>query len=606
MAFQVHLHVLYFCPYLSLRRLKGEHVELSGAEILVRSLKDEGVEFLFGYPGGSVLHIYDALYRQDDVKHILVRHEQAATHAADGYARATGKPGVVLVTSGPGATNAVTGIATAYMDSIPMVVITGQVPSAVIGSDAFQEVDAVGITRPCVKHNFLVKDVTKLAETIKKAFYVATTGRPGPVVIDVPKDMTDPAIKIPYHYPDKVTMRSYQPTVKGHSGQIKRAVDLLLTAKKPMIYSGGGVVLGNASDELSTFVRHLGYPITQTLMGLGAYPASDPQNLGMLGMHGTYEANMAMHDCDVLIAIGARFDDRVTGKIAEFCPEAKIIHIDIDPSSISKTITVDIPIVGDVAGVLQEMNHLLQTGKKEPKKKALAEWWKTINAWRATNCMNFDRNSDQIKPQHAIELLHELTGGEAYITSDVGQHQMWAAQYYGFDKPNRWINSGGLGTMGFGLPAAMGVQLAYPEATVACVTGEGSIQMCIQELSTCLQYGLPIKIIALNNRYLGMVRQWQEFFYENRYSSSYMESLPDFVKLAESYGHVGIRIEDPKDLKAELERGFAMKDRLVFFDIVTDQTENVYPMIRAGMAHNEMHLSPHGGELPQDPQRELS
>lgn len=606
MAFQVHLDVLYFCSYLSLRRFKGEHVELSGAEILVRSLKDEGVEFLFGYPGGSVLHIYDALYRQDDVKHILVRHEQAATHAADGYARATGKPGVVLVTSGPGATNAVTGIATAYMDSIPMVVITGQVPSAVIGSDAFQEVDAVGITRPCVKHNFLVKDVTKLAETIKKAFYVATTGRPGPVVIDVPKDMTDPAIKIPYHYPDKITMRSYQPTVKGHSGQIKRAVDLLLSAKKPMIYSGGGVVLGNASEELRTFVRHLGYPITQTLMGLGSYPASDPQSLGMLGMHGTYEANMAMHDCDVLIAIGARFDDRVTGKIAEFCPDAKIIHIDIDPSSISKTITVDIPIVGDVSGVLQEMNHLLLTGKKEPKKKALAEWWKTINAWRATNCMNYDRNSEHIKPQRAIEIVHEITGGDAYITSDVGQHQMWAAQYYGFEKPNRWINSGGLGTMGFGLPAAMGVQLAYPEATVACVTGEGSIQMCIQELSTCLQYGLPIKIIALNNRYLGMVRQWQEFFYENRYSSSYMESLPDFVKLAESYGHVGIRIEDPKDLQAELERGFAMKDRLVFFDIVTDQTENVYPMIRAGMAHNEMHLSPHGGDLPQDPQRELS
>jgi acetolactate synthase-1/2/3 large subunit len=605
-AFQVHLDVLYFCSYLSLRRFKGEHVELSGAEILVRSLKDEGVEFLFGYPGGSVLHIYDALYRQDDVKHILVRHEQAATHAADGYARATGKPGVVLVTSGPGVTNAVTGIATAHMDSIPMVVITGQVPSAVIGSDAFQEVDAVGITRPCVKHNFLVKDVTKLAETIKKAFYVATTGRPGPVVIDVPKDMTDPAIKIPYHYPDKVTMRSYQPIIKGHSGQIKRAVDLLLTAKKPMIYSGGGVVLGNASEELRTFVRHLGYPITQTLMGLGSYPASDPQSLGMLGMHGTYEANMAMHDCDVLIAIGARFDDRVTGKIAEFCPEAKIIHIDIDPSSISKTITVDIPIVGEVSGILQEMNHLLVTGKKEPKKKALAEWWKTINSWRATNCMNYDRSSEHIKPQRAIEIVHEITGGDAYITSDVGQHQMWAAQYYGFEKPNRWINSGGLGTMGFGLPAAMGVQLAYPEATVACVTGEGSIQMCIQELSTCLQYGLPIKIIALNNRYLGMVRQWQEFFYENRYSSSYMESLPDFVKLAESYGHVGIRIEDPKDLQAELERGFAMKDRLVFFDIVTDQTENVYPMIRAGKAHNEMHLSPYGGELPQDPQRELS
>jgi len=605
-AFQVHLQVLYFCSYLSLRRLKGEHVELSGAEILVRSLKDEGVEFLFGYPGGAVLHIYDALYRQDDVKHILVRHEQGATHAADGYARATGKPGVVLVTSGPGATNAVTGIATAYMDSIPMVVITGQVPSAVIGSDAFQEVDAVGITRPCVKHNFLVKDVAKLAETIKKAFYVATTGRPGPVVIDVPKDMTDPAIKIPYHYPDKVTMRSYQPTVKGHSGQIKRAVDLLLSAKKPMIYSGGGVVLGNASEELRSFVRHLGYPITQTLMGLGAYPASDQQNLGMLGMHGTYEANMAMHDCDVLIAIGARFDDRVTGKIAEFCPDAKIIHIDIDPSSISKTITVDIPIVGDVSGVLQEMNHLLLTGKKEPKKKALAEWWNTINGWRATNCMNFDRNSDQIKPQHAIELLHEITGGDAYITSDVGQHQMWAAQYYGFEKPNRWINSGGLGTMGFGLPAAMGVQLAYPDATVACVTGEGSIQMCIQELSTCLQYGLPIKIIALNNRYLGMVRQWQEFFYENRYSSSYMESLPDFVKLAESYGHVGIRVERPEDLRPAMERAFAMKDRLVFLDIVTDQLENVYPMIRAGMAHNEMHLSPHGGVLPQDPERELS
>ncbi len=581
-------------------------MELSGAEILVRSLKDEGVEFLFGYPGGSVLHIYDALYRQDDVNHILVRHEQAATHAADGYARATGKPGVVLVTSGPGATNAVTGIATAYMDSIPMVVITGQVPSAVIGSDAFQEVDAVGITRPCVKHNFLVKDVTKLAETIKKAFYVATTGRPGPVVIDVPKDMTDPAIKVPYHYPDKITMRSYQPTVRGHSGQIKRAVDLLLSAKKPMIYSGGGVVLGNASEELRAFVRQLGYPITQTLMGLGAYPASDKQNLGMLGMHGTYEANMAMHGCDVLIAIGARFDDRVTGKIAEFCPEAQIIHIDIDPSSISKTITVDIPIVGDISGVLQEMNHLLLTGKKEPKKKAIAAWWDTINAWRSTNCMNFDRVSDKIKPQHAIELLHEITGGDAYITSDVGQHQMWAAQYYGFEKPNRWINSGGLGTMGFGLPAAMGVQLAYPEATVACVTGEGSIQMCIQELSTCLQYGLPIKIIALNNRYLGMVRQWQEFFYENRYSSSYMESLPDFVKLTESYGHVGIRIEDPKDLKAELERGFAMKDRLVFFDIVTDQTENVYPMIQAGKGHNEMHLSPHGDDLPQDPQRELS
>jgi len=580
-------------------------VELSGADILVRSLKDEGVEYLFGYPGGSVLHIYDSLYRQDDVKHILVRHEQAATHAADGYARATGKCGVVLVTSGPGATNAVTGIATAYMDSIPMVVITGQVPSSVIGSDAFQEVDAVGITRPCVKHNFLVKDVTKLAETIKKAFYVATTGRPGPVVIDVPKDITDPAIKVPYHYPAKITMRSYQPVVKADSAQIKRAIDLLLTAKKPVIYSGGGVVLGNASEELRTFVRHLDYPITSTLMGLGAYPASDKQFIGMLGMHGTYQSNMAMHGCDVLIAIGARFDDRVTGKLAEFCPDAKIIHIDIDPSSISKNITVDVAIVGDVSVVLQEMTHLLTTGKKQTRKKDVDAWWSTINGWRSQKCMSYDKNSDKIKPQAAVELVHKLTNGDAYVTSDVGQHQMWAAQYYGFEKPNRWINSGGLGTMGFGLPAAMGVQLAYPDETVVCITGEGSIQMCIQELSTCLQYGLPIKIVALNNGYLGMVRQWQEFFYEERYSSSYMESLPDFVKLAESYGHVGIRVERPEDLDAAMEKAFAMKDRLVFIDVVTDPTENVYPMIAAGKAHNEMHMSPHC-ELPQNLIRELS
>jgi len=580
-------------------------VELSGAEILVQCLKDEGVEYLFGYPGGAVLHIYDALYNQEDVKHILVRHEQAATHAADGYARATGKPGVVLVTSGPGATNAVTGIATAYMDSIPMVVITGQVSTAVIGSDAFQEVDAVGITRPCVKHNFLVKDINDLAETVKKAFYVASTGRPGPVVVDVPKDITDPAVKVPYHYPDKVNMRSYQPTVKGHTGQIKRAVDLMLSAKKPMIYTGGGVVLGKGSDELRQFVRHLGFPITSTLMGLGAYPASDKQFLGMLGMHGTYEANMAMHDCDVLIAIGARFDDRVTGKIAEFCPHAQIIHVDIDPSSISKTITVDIPIVGSVPDVLQEMNHLLKNSNKKPQKKAVEEWWNIIEGWRSKQCMSYDRNSDKIKPQAVVELLHEITKGEAYVTSDVGQHQMWAAQYYGFDEPNRWINSGGLGTMGFGLPAAMGVQLAYPESTVICVTGEGSIQMCIQELSTCLQYGLPVKIVALNNRYLGMVRQWQEFFYENRYSHSYMESLPDFVKLTESYGHVGIRIEKPEDLRAEMERGFAMKDRLVFFDIVTDQTENVYPMIAQGKAHNDMHMSPYSAPA-QDSERELS
>ena len=580
-------------------------MELSGGEILVHCLKDEGVEFLFGYPGGAVLHIYDALYNQDEVKHILVRHEQAATHAADGYARATGKPGVVLVTSGPGATNAVTGIATAYMDSIPMVVITGQVATANIGSDAFQEVDSVGITRPCVKHNFLVKDINDLAATLKKAFYVATTGRPGPVVVDVPKDITDPNIKIPYIYPESVSMRSYQPVTKGHPGQIKRAVDLLLTAKKPMVYTGGGVVLGNAAQELRSFVKKLGYPVTSTLMGLGSIPWDDQQFLGMLGMHGTYEANMAMHDCDVLIAIGARFDDRVTGKIAEFCPHAKIIHIDIDPSSISKTITVDIPIVGAVADVLEDMNHLLDISKAKPNQEAIDAWWAIINGWRAKKCMTYDRNSSQIKPQAVIEMVHEITKGDAYVTSDVGQHQMWAAQYYGFSKPNRWINSGGLGTMGFGLPAAMGVQLAFPEETVICVTGEGSIQMCIQELSTCLQYGLPVKIVALNNRYLGMVRQWQEFFYQNRYSHSYMESLPDFVKLAESYGHVGIRIERVEDLRPKLEEAFAMKDRLVFLDIVTDQTENVYPMIAQGKAHNEMHMSPHC-ELPQDPERELS
>lgn len=580
-------------------------MELSGAEILVHCLKDEGVEYLFGYPGGAVLHIYDALYNQEEVKHILVRHEQAATHAADGYARATGNPGVVLVTSGPGATNAVTGIATAYMDSIPMVVITGQVATANIGSDAFQEVDSVGITRPCVKHNFLVKDINDLAETIKKAFYVATTGRPGPVVVDVPKDITDPNIKIPYVYPQSVQMRSYQPVTKGHPGQIKHAVELMLTAKKPMIYTGGGVVLGNAAEQLRMFVSTLGYPVTSTLMGLGSIPWDDQQFLGMLGMHGTYEANMAMHDCDVLIAIGARFDDRVTGKIAEFCPHAKIVHIDIDPSSISKTISVDVPIVGNVADVLNDMNQLLSVNKTKPDQSALTDWWNIINGWRAKKCMSYDRNSDQIKPQAVVEMVHEITNGDAYVTSDVGQHQMWAAQYYGFSKPNRWINSGGLGTMGFGLPAAMGVQLAFPEETVICITGEGSIQMCIQELSTCLQYGLPVKIVALNNRYLGMVRQWQEFFYQNRYSHSYMESLPDFVKLAESYGHVGIRIERVEDLRPKLEEAFAMKDRLVFLDIVTDQTENVYPMIAQGKAHNEMHMSPYC-DLPQDPERELS
>ena len=565
-------------------------MELSGAQILVQSLKDEGVEYIFGYPGGAVLHLYDAIFQQDDVKHILVRHEQGATHAADGYARATGKPGVVLVTSGPGATNAVTGIATAYMDSIPLVVISGQVSLPVIGSDAFQEVDMIGITRPCVKHNFLVKDVTQLAETVKKAFYVATTGRPGPVVVDIPKDMTDPRIKVPYKYPKKVTMRSYNPVLTLQKDQIKKAVDLLLGAQKPIIYSGGGVVLGEASKELTEFARTLGYPITNTLMGLGAYPATDKQFIGMLGMHGTYEANMAMHESDVIIAIGARFDDRVTGKLDLFCPYAKIIHIDVDPASISKTVKVDIPIVGEVKPVLEHMLELIKDGKKKPHKKALDAWWNQIEQWRAVKCLEFDRESKLIKPQYVIEQLYEVTKGDAYVTSDVGQHQMWAAQYYRFDKPRRWINSGGLGTMGFGLPAAIGVKLAFPDADVACVTGEASIQMCIQELSTALQYKTPVKIINLNNRYMGMVRQWQEFSYESRYSHSYLDTIPEFVKLAEAYGHVGIRIDKPEQVRPALEEAFAMKDRTVFLDIITDRTENVYPMIEAGKGHHDMKL----------------
>lgn len=565
-------------------------MELSGAEILIRSLEDEGVEYIFGYPGGAVLHIYDALFQQDAVKHILVRHEQGATHAADGYARASGKPGVVLVTSGPGATNAVTGIATAYMDSIPMVVISGQVPSAVIGSDAFQEVDMVGISRPCVKHNFLVKDVTLIAETIKKAFYVATTGRPGPVVVDIPKDMTDPKIKVPYKYPKKVSIRSYNPAVSGHKGQIKKAVDLLLSAERPMIYSGGGVVLGEASKELTDFSRLLGYPVTNTLMGLGAYPATDKQFIGMLGMHGTYEANMAMHESDVIVAIGARFDDRVTGKLDMFCPYAKIIHIDIDPASISKTVKVDVPIVGEVKPVLKQMIEMINESKKAPNKKALEAWWKQIHAWQGIDCLAYDRDSALIKPQFVIEQLYQVTKGDAYVTSDVGQHQMWAAQYYHFDKPRRWINSGGLGTMGFGMPAAIGVKLAHPDADVACVTGEASIQMCIQELSTALQYKTPIKIVNLNNRYMGMVRQWQEFSYESRYSHSYLDTIPEFVKLAEAYGHVGIRIDKPEEVRPALEQAFAMKDRTVFLDIITDRTENVYPMIENGKGHHDMKL----------------
>ncbi len=563
-------------------------MELTGAEILVRFLKDEGVRHVFGYPGGAVLHIYDALYKQDKVEHILVRHEQGATHAADGYARATGKPGVALVTSGPGATNAVTGIATAYMDSVPMVVITGQVPTNLIGNDAFQEVDSVGITRPCVKHNFLVKRVEDLAVTLKRAFYIATTGRPGPVVVDVPKDVT--AAKTNYVYPRKVEIRSYKPVTKGHIGQIKRAVKLMLSAERPMIYTGGGVVLGGGSKLLTEMTRLLGFPITNTLMGLGAYPGTDKQFLGMLGMHGTYEANMAMHHCDVLIAIGARFDDRVTGNIEKFCSKAKIIHVDIDPSSISKNVRVDIPIVGTVEQVLQDMLRILKEKKREPNKAALKSWWKQIEEWRRTECLKYEPSDEVIKPQYVLESLYKVTRGNAYVTSDVGQHQMWAAQFYKFSKPYRWINSGGLGTMGFGLPAAMGAQIAHPRSTVACVTGEGSIQMCIQELATCLQYGLPIKIITLNNRFLGMVRQWQEFFYEGRYAMSYMESLPDFVKLAESYGHVGMRIEDPADVTPALKEAMGMKKRLVFMDFVTDQTENVYPMIPAGAGLNEMIL----------------
>lgn len=565
-------------------------MELSGGQIVVQCLKDEGVEFLFGYPGGAVLHLYDAIFHQEDVKHILVRHEQGAVHSADAYARATGKPGVVLVTSGPGATNAVTGIATAYMDSIPMVIISGQVSTPVIGSDAFQEVDMIGITRPCVKHNFLVKNVADLAETLKKAFHIATTGRPGPVVVDIPKDITDPKIKIPYKYPKKVTMRSYNPAVKGHTGQIKKAVELLLSAQRPMIYAGGGVILGEGSKELIKLTQNLGYPITLTLMGLGAYPATDKQFVGMLGMHGTYEANMGMHESDVIIAIGARFDDRVTGRLAEFCPYAKIIHIDIDPASIAKTVKVDIPIVGEVKSVLKEMLELIKESSVKPNEKALAAWWKQIQQWRDVNCLEYDRDSNIIKPQYVIEQLYQVTKGDAIVTSDVGQHQMFAAQYYPFDKPRRWINSGGLGTMGFGLPAAIGVKLAFPDLDVACVTGEASIQMCIQELSTALQYKTPVKIINLNNRYMGMVRQWQEFTYESRYSHSYMDTIPDFVKLAEAYGHIGIQIDKPEQVRPALEQAFAMKDRTVFLDIITDRTENVYPMIEAGKAHHEMKL----------------
>jgi len=565
-------------------------LELTGAEIVIRCLHAEGVEYVFGYPGGAVLNIYDEIYKQKGFTHVLVRHEQAAVHAADAYSRSTGKVGVALVTSGPGATNAVTGIATAYMDSIPMVVITGQVPTAAIGQDAFQEVDTVGITRPCVKHNFLVKDVKDIAPTIKKAFYIAATGRPGPVVVDIPKDITQHSCA--FEYPETISLRSYNPTSKGHAGQIKRAAQMLLEAKRPVIYTGGGAVLGNASAALTEMARELGYPVTSTLMGLGAYKANDPLFLGMLGMHGTYEANMAMQHCDVLIAVGARFDDRVIGNPKHFAKEARrIIHIDIDPSSISKRVKVDVPIVGDVGQVLEEMNRLLKASSERPEQAALKAWWAQIELWRAQDCLKYDRAASVIKPQYVVEKLYEITQGEAFVTSDVGQHQMWAAQYYKFDQPRRWINSGGLGTMGVGLPYAMGVQLAHPDAMVACITGEGSIQMNIQELSTCKEYKLPLKIVLLNNGYLGMVRQWQEFFYEERYAESYVASLPDFAKLAEAYGHVGMRIEKPEDVEPALRRAFTEhKDQLVFMNFITDPRENVYPMIPAGKGLSEMIL----------------
>lgn len=558
--------------------------QLSGGDMLLRALADEGVECIFGYPGGAALHIYDAIYRQSLVHHVLVRHEQAATHAADAYSRSTGRTGVCLVTSGPGATNAITGIATAYMDSIPMVVISGQVVSERIGEDAFQETDMVGVSRPIVKHSFLVKDAAKIPEIIKKAFYIASTGRPGPVVVDIPKDMTAPDKLFDYHYPEKIRLRSYHPAVRGHAGQIKKAMQLMLDAKRPIIYAGGGVILGNASEQLTALAKKLNVPVTNTLMGLGAYPGNDKQFLGMLGMHGSVEANFAMHNADVIFAIGARFDDRVTNSTKKFCPEAKIVHVDVDPASISKTVQADVPIVGPVDSVLNDMLQVLSELGGTIDADALGAWWSQINDWREKHGIltkpRYDNTSAAIKPQEVISALYEVTDGEAYITSDVGQHQMFAAQYYPFKYPRRWINSGGLGTMGFGLPAAMGVQYAHRDAMVACVTGEGSIQMCIQELSTCTQYHLPIKIICLNNQALGMVKQWQDMQYSGRHSESlYEESLPDFIKLAESYGHVGVRISERSELKEKLAEVFAMKDRVVFVDVQVDAKEHVYPML---------------------------
>ena len=558
--------------------------KLSGGDMLIRALQDEGVEYVFGYPGGAVLHIYDAFFKQNRIQHILVRHEQGATHMADGYARATGRPGVVFVTSGPGATNAITGIATAYMDSIPMVVISGQVQSHLIGTDSFQETDMIGISRPVVKHSFLVKSAAQIPETIKKAFYIATSGRPGPVVVDIPKDITGPAELFDYHYPEEIRMRSYNPATRGHIGQIKKAIKMLMSCERPMLYSGGGVVQGNASKQLTGMVKMLGFPITSTLMGLGAYPGTDKQFLGMLGMHGTFEANNAMHHCDLLLAIGARFDDRITNTVSKFCPHARIIHIDIDPASISKTVSADVPIVGPVDVVLDEMISLLKPAlEKRPdkQKQMLAEWWEQIESWRKQDCLKVIRaeSNDMIMPQEVVQAVYRETKGAAFVTSDVGQHQMFAALYYPFDEPRKWINSGGLGTMGFGLPAAMGVQFAYPDELVVCITGEGSIQMNIQELSTCSQYGLPIKIINVNNRALGMVKQWQDMQYDGRHSHSYMESLPDFVSLAESFGHAGFKVEARDELEPVIKEAMSIKNKLVFVDVIVDPDEHVYPML---------------------------
>ena len=569
------------------QNIDNNNEKFTGAEIFVKCLEAEGIELVFGYPGGAVLHIYDELHKQNEVSHILVRHEQGAVHAAEGFAKSSDKPGVVLVTSGPGATNSITGIADAYMDSVPIVIFTGQVRTALIGNDAFQEVDTVGITRPCVKHNFMITDVKDMASTIKKAFYVATTGRPGPVVVDIPKDITED--KCEFSYPDSVEMRSYNPIIEISDDSIKQATEKILSCDKPVIYAGGGVINSNASEELTKFAKYLNFPVTNTLMGLGCFPGDDPQFIQMLGMHGSYEANMAMHDCDLLIAVGARFDDRITGRLDKFSPNATVIHIDVDPSSISKNIKAHIPIHGDVKVAVNKLSEEIISKNLKPKN--IDRWWGQINEWRKKDSFKYNQDSDIIKPQFVVDSLYKVTKGDAFITSDVGQHQMWAAQLYKFNKPKRWINSGGLGTMGFGLPSAMGTQFANTDSLVCCITGEASIQMCIQELSTCLQYGLPIKIINLNNRYMGMVRQWQEFFYEKRYAMSYMDALPDFVKLAESFGHVGIKVEKSSDVESALEDAINMKNRLVFLDFITDQNENVFPMIATGAAHNKMILS---------------